>query len=150
MLAQDPAPERAGDHPQQQCQAAVDPPRAPAAGTRRRRREPGRGRGRTRRLLAAAKPLRLAALGAALSGSPRGSRLRPRSPALRSRGPTPRRRGRLRQRRRGVVTLVGTPLVGLTFSLPGDGRLGFALVGACWLVALALLPSARQLGVARQ
>src|SRR5438552_4523939 len=31
------------------------------------------------------------------------------------------------------VTLVGTPLVGLTFSAAGDGRLGFALVGAGWL-----------------
>src|SRR5262249_12527690 len=44
-----------------------------------------------------------------------------------------------------LVALVGTPLVGLTFSAQGDGRLGFALVGAGWIVALALLPSARQL-----
>lgn len=46
-----------------------------------------------------------------------------------------------------LVILVGTPLLGLAFSLPGGGRLGFA-AGAClWLVALLLLPSARELGV---
>jgi MFS family permease len=36
--------------------------------------------------------------------------------------------------------LAGTPLLGLTFSLPGEGRLGFAIVGVLWLVALVLLP----------
>jgi MFS transporter, NNP family, nitrate/nitrite transporter len=46
-----------------------------------------------------------------------------------------------------VVALAGTPLVGLTFSLPGDGRVGFAVVASLWLVALALLPSGRALGV---
>ena len=46
-----------------------------------------------------------------------------------------------------VVALVGTPLLGLTFALPGDGRIGFAVVAALWLVALALLPSRRDLGV---
>jgi len=45
------------------------------------------------------------------------------------------------------VTLVGTPLVGLTFSAPGGGRLGFGLLAGAWVVALALLPSAHQLGV---
>jgi NNP family nitrate/nitrite transporter-like MFS transporter len=44
------------------------------------------------------------------------------------------------------VTLVGTPLIGLTFSLPGDGRLGFAILAGCWAVALVLLPTATQLG----
>jgi hypothetical protein len=44
------------------------------------------------------------------------------------------------------VALVGTPLIGLTFSIPGDGRLGFAILAGCWLVALFLLPSAAQLG----
>ena len=29
-----------------------------------------------------------------------------------------------------VTILVGTPLLGLTFSLPGDGRIGFAVVAA--------------------
>jgi hypothetical protein len=45
------------------------------------------------------------------------------------------------------VTLVGTPLVGLTFSAPGGGRLGFGLLAGAWVVALALLPSSHQLGV---
>jgi MFS family permease len=44
-----------------------------------------------------------------------------------------------------LVVLVGTPLVGLSFSLPGDGRLGFAAVALLWLAALAVLPSARAL-----
>jgi MFS family permease len=38
------------------------------------------------------------------------------------------------------VVVCGTPLVGLTFSLPGDGRIGFAVVAALWLAALATLP----------
>lgn len=46
-----------------------------------------------------------------------------------------------------LVTLVGTPLVGLTFSAPGSGRIGFGLIAAAWVLALALLPSAHQLGV---
>jgi MFS family permease len=46
------------------------------------------------------------------------------------------------------VVLVGTPLVGLTFSLPGDGRIGFALIAAAWLVAVAVIPSRRALGAA--
>jgi MFS family permease len=36
----------------------------------------------------------------------------------------------------GAVTiLVATPLVGLTFSLPGQGRIGFAIVAALWTAA---------------
>jgi MFS family permease len=31
-----------------------------------------------------------------------------------------------------VTILVGTPLLGLSFSLPGDGRIGFAVVAAVW------------------
>jgi predicted MFS family arabinose efflux permease len=40
-----------------------------------------------------------------------------------------------------LVIVVGTPLVGLTFSLPGDGRLGFVVLGA--LAALAALATPR-------
>jgi MFS family permease len=38
-----------------------------------------------------------------------------------------------------VTILAGTPLVGLTFSLPGDGRIGFAVVGVL-CAATALVP----------
>jgi len=36
-----------------------------------------------------------------------------------------------------LTIVAGTPLVGLTFSLPGDGRIGFVVLGA--LTALAAL-----------
>ena len=45
-----------------------------------------------------------------------------------------------------LVILVGTPLLGLAFALPGGGRLGFAVVACLWLAALILLPSGRELG----
>ena len=35
-----------------------------------------------------------------------------------------------------LVILVGTPLAGLTFGLPGDGRLGFLVIGLLWASAL--------------
>ena len=40
-----------------------------------------------------------------------------------------------------LVIVAGTPLVGLTFSLPGDGRIGFVALGA--LTALAALATPR-------
>ena len=40
-----------------------------------------------------------------------------------------------------ITILVGTPLVGLTFSLPGDGRLGFVVVAALWALAALCVPS---------
>jgi MFS family permease len=40
-----------------------------------------------------------------------------------------------------LVIVAGTPLVGLTFSLPGDGRIGFVVLGA--LAALAALATPR-------
>jgi predicted MFS family arabinose efflux permease len=46
-----------------------------------------------------------------------------------------------------LVVLVGTPLLGLGFSLPGDGRLGFAALALLWAAALAVLPSRSALGV---
>jgi hypothetical protein len=46
-----------------------------------------------------------------------------------------------------VVVLAGAPLLGVTFSLPGDGRIGFGVVAALWVIALALLPPSGDLGV---
>jgi MFS family permease len=40
-----------------------------------------------------------------------------------------------------LVIVAGTPLVGLTFALPGDGRIGFVALGAC--AALAALATPR-------
>lgn len=39
-----------------------------------------------------------------------------------------------------LVIVAGTPLLGLAFALPGDGRLGFAAVAALWAAALLALP----------
>jgi hypothetical protein len=35
-----------------------------------------------------------------------------------------------------LVILVFTPLAGLTFGLPGDGRLAFRAIGLLWATAL--------------
>jgi MFS family permease len=42
-----------------------------------------------------------------------------------------------------VTILVCTPLVGLSFSLPGDGRLGFAVVAALWALTSLTVPKTR-------
>src|SRR5262245_20418510 len=42
-----------------------------------------------------------------------------------------------------VTILVGTPLVGLSFSLPGDGRLGFAAVAVLWALTSLCVPNTR-------
>ena len=39
-----------------------------------------------------------------------------------------------------LTILVGTPLVGITFSLPGDGRIGFVVLAALWAAAAASVP----------
>jgi MFS family permease len=41
-----------------------------------------------------------------------------------------------------VVVLVGTPLVGLSFSLPGGGQAGFIVVATLWLGGFLVLPRA--------
>jgi MFS family permease len=45
-----------------------------------------------------------------------------------------------------LVVIAGTPLLGLTFSLPGDGRIGFVAVAVAWAASLLALPSSRELG----
>ena len=99
-------------------------------------------------LLAVARPPLVAALGAALVGVAAGipfapsftgaALLRPDSPAAAV---------GLVNGAAAAVILVGTPLLGLSFGLPGDGRAGFCVVAALWLGALLALPTARQLGV---
>jgi MFS family permease len=44
-----------------------------------------------------------------------------------------------------VMLLVGTPLVGLSFSQPGGGRAGFAFLAALWGLAVLALPSRQEL-----
>ena len=39
-----------------------------------------------------------------------------------------------------ATIVVGTPLLGLTFSLPSDGRLGFACLAVLWAAAIATVP----------
>ena len=46
-----------------------------------------------------------------------------------------------------VVALVGTPLLGLSFSLPGGGRTGFVVVAGLWL---GRLPAAAERRAARR
>jgi MFS family permease len=48
-----------------------------------------------------------------------------------------------------LVIVAGTPLLGLSFALPGDGRVGFAAVAALWAAALLALPRASELGTPR-
>lgn len=46
-----------------------------------------------------------------------------------------------------LIILAGSPLVGATFSLPGQGRIGFAAIGILWASALLFLPTRRELGL---
>jgi MFS family permease len=48
-----------------------------------------------------------------------------------------------------LVIVVGTPLLGLAFALPGDGRIGFAATAVLWAGALLALPSAGELEATR-
>ncbi len=123
------------------------------------RRDPGRGRALVAASLAAG------AAGTALLLPARTARARPlglRSrwvrggarfrAGIRRRGCAPPRRA---ESRRGpgdmagnLVILAGTPLLGLSFALPGDGRAGFAAVAALWAAALLALPRASELAAA--
>jgi hypothetical protein len=39
-----------------------------------------------------------------------------------------------------VTILVGTPLAGLTFSLPGNGRIGFLVIAVLWAATALAVP----------
>ena len=48
-----------------------------------------------------------------------------------------------------LLIVVGTPLVGLTFALPGDGRIGFLAAMGVLLAAMLVVPTVRSLTPAR-
>jgi MFS family permease len=87
-------------------------------------------------LLCVAKPLPVAVLATAIAGLAAGipfasafagaARLRPDAPGAAV---------GLVNMVAAVTILIGTPLLGLTFSLPGDGRIGFAVVALLWAAA---------------
>lgn len=98
--------------------------------------------------LLVAQPAWLAALGAAMLGFGSGLAFAPAmTAAARTRPDAPNAAVGYVNSAALLVILAGTPLVGLTFSLPGDGRLGFAIVAALWLVALVGMPSRRVLAL---
>jgi MFS family permease len=98
--------------------------------------------------LVAADPAWLAALGALLVGLGAGIPFSPSfTGAAAMRADAPAAAVGFVNTAANLVVLLGTPLLGLAFSLSGEGRLGFALLAGLWLAALAVLPSARALGV---
>jgi hypothetical protein len=44
-----------------------------------------------------------------------------------------------------VLIVVGVPLVGLSFALPGNGRLGIGAAALLWLTAILFVPGTREL-----
>jgi MFS family permease len=99
-------------------------------------------------LLAAAEPTAVAVVGAVLIGLAAGL---PFAPAFTGaslvRPDAPTASVGLVNAAASLVAITLTPLVGLTFALPGDGRIGFIAIAALWLAALWLLPTSWQLGV---
>jgi MFS family permease len=91
-------------------------------------------------LLLLARPFPLAVAGAAILGLAAGIPFAPAfAGAARLRPDAPAAAVGLVNMVAAVTVLVGTPLLGLTFSLPGDGRIGFACVAAlCAATALAV------------
>lgn len=89
-------------------------------------------------LLAVAKPLPLAVVAAAIVGIAAGIPFAPAfAGAQRLRPDAPGAAVGFVNMIAAVTILVGTPLLGLTFSLPGDGRIGFLIVaGLCCATAL--------------
>lgn len=99
-------------------------------------------------LLTAAEPTALAVVGALLLGLAAGVPFAPAfTGAALVRPDAPAASVGLVNSAASLVAIVGTPILGLTFSLPGDGRIGFAAVAALWLVALGVLPPSGDLGV---
>jgi MFS family permease len=97
-------------------------------------------------ILAVAGPPALSALGALLLGLAAGipfaasfgaaARVRPDAPAAAI---------AMVNMAANLLIVVATPLVGLSFALPGDGRLGFVVTAALWLAAVLVVPTVREL-----
>jgi MFS family permease len=94
--------------------------------------------------LAIATPFALAVLGAVLVGLAAGIPFAPAfAGAARVRPDAPGAAVGLVNAIAAITILVGTPLLGLTFSLPGDGRIGFAVVAALCLATVVVRPTPR-------
>jgi MFS family permease len=97
--------------------------------------------------IAVARPLPLVACGAVLIGIAAGIPFAPAfTGAARIRPDTPVAAVGLVNSGASAVIVAGTPLLGLTFSLPGSGRLGFLIVALLFVLPLLVLPSGRELG----
>jgi MFS family permease len=99
--------------------------------------------------LAVASPFPLAVVGAAIVGIAAGIPFAPAfAGAARVRPDAPAAAVGLVNMVAAVTILAGTPLLGLSFSLPGDGRIGFAVVAALCLatVLVRLTPRAAARG----
>jgi cyanate permease len=100
-------------------------------------------------LLAATEPLPLAVTGAAVAGLAAGIPFAPTfTGAAKARPEAPATSVGFVNCAAALVIVVGTPLLGLAFSLTDDGRIGFVVVAALWAAVLLVLPSRRDLGVA--
>jgi predicted MFS family arabinose efflux permease len=100
-------------------------------------------------LLAAAEPLPLAVVGAAVIGLAAGIPFAPTfTGAAKARPEAPAMSVGFVNCAAALVIVVGTPLLGLAFSLTDDGRIGFVVVAAFWASVLLVLPSRSELGVA--
>ena len=102
-------------------------------------------------LLASAGPLPLVVLGAIMIGLGAGLPFAPAFMAAATRRPeAPGTAVGLVNTLGNGVVVAGTPLLGLSFSLPGDGRLGFVIVAVIWLASLLAVPTNEELGLAER
>lgn len=100
-------------------------------------------------LLAATEPLALSIVGATLIGLAAGLPFAPAfMGAAATRPDAPATAIGFVNGSASLAIVIGSPLLGLAFSLPGDGRLGFLALAGIWAVALVFLPGSRELGVA--
>jgi NNP family nitrate/nitrite transporter-like MFS transporter len=93
--------------------------------------------------LAATPPLAVAAVASALVGLAAGIPFAPAfTAAAQTRPDAPAAAVALVNAAASAVIVAGTPLVGLTFSLPGDGAVGFVVMAGLWVAALVAAPAA--------